>query len=322
VAEAVAVLVSVLVGVLVAVLITFVVAVGVKDGRGVAVLDAWGVEVGWRVLVLVAQGIPASQVGVTEAHWPFEPTQIVAVAEAVEVGCGVLVLVGQGMPASHVGVGEAHWPLEHAVAVGVTVMQWPGSQVGVAVSLSQPVPASQVGVGDSLSQAVPGSQVGVAVAWSHTWPGSQVAVALGEAQSPCPVVSTQTVAVAEGHPTAGFGQSVAVAVAVRAQGSCEHAVSVGEAHTTPAGHVGVGLKLPFGPTPFAGSADTRLPWVDMPAATATVLSNAMSITLPSTKAGKNRLLLLWTRLLLFIFRPSFALPANEDTRGSKITATN
>ncbi|HEX8600688.1 MAG TPA: hypothetical protein VF952_19500 [Chloroflexia bacterium] len=148
----------------------------------------------------------------------------------------------------------------------------------------------------------PGSQVTVAVAVSQMAPGWQVAV--GEGQRPCPVVSTHIVAVAEGHPTAGFAHSVAVAVA-GSQGSTGQRVSVG-----------VAVKLPPGMmAPFAGSPATLLPWAVMPAATATVLSRAINITPASRRNWKYRLLYSGVRSLLFMSRPSFALPANEDLPG-------
>ncbi|HEX8228968.1 MAG TPA: hypothetical protein VF826_06605 [Chloroflexia bacterium] len=161
----------------------------------------------------------------------------------VAVASGVLVLVAHGIPASQVGVGEAHWPLlpAHTVAVGVSVRQCPGSHVAVAVA-----------------QMAPGAQV-----------------AVGEGQRPCPVVSTHTVAVAEGQPTAGFGHAVAVAP-LGSQGTTGHRVSVGVAVCWPFG----------GRIPFAGSAATLFPMAVMPAATATVLSRAISITPVSTRNWK------------------------------------
>ncbi len=196
-------------------------------------------------MVAVAQGMLEHTVAVEVAVSLSQ-----SAVSQVAVTSGVLVLVAHGIPASHVGVGEAHWPLlpTHTVAVGVSVRQCPGSHVAVAVA-----------------QMAPGAQV-----------------AVGEGQRPCPVVSTHTVAVAEGQPTAGFGHWVAVAVAgAGSQGTVGQRVSVGVAVCWPFG----------GRMPFAGSASTRFPWAVMPAATATVLSRANSITPVSRSNWKYRLLL-------------------------------
>ncbi|MDQ5825266.1 MAG: hypothetical protein M3441_13820 [Chloroflexota bacterium] len=274
----VAVPVDVLVAVEVLMTLVVAVPVGVELGLGVAVSVGFGVALAvaqwpWpvgssHVGVAVAQGMPASQVGVAVASGAFvlvavtqgmlEHTVAVEVevslsqsaVSQVDVASGVLVLVAHGIPASHVGVGEAHWPLvpTHTVAVGVSVKQCPGSHVAVAVG-----------------QMAPGAQV-----------------AVGEGQRPCPLVSTHTVAVAEGQPTAGFGHTVAVAVGpLGSQGTTGHRVSVGVAVCWPFG----------GRMPFAGSAPTRFVWVVIPAATATLLSKAISITTVSIRNWKYRLLL-------------------------------
>ncbi|MDQ5866119.1 MAG: hypothetical protein M3390_10360 [Chloroflexota bacterium] len=50
--------------------------------------------------------------------------------------------MAQGIPASQVGVAEAHCPSAPAqtVAVGVVVAQCPGSHVGVEVAVAQMAP--------------------------------------------------------------------------------------------------------------------------------------------------------------------------------------
>ena len=93
----------------------------------------------------------------------------VAVSVALNVEVGEAHLPVPSISTHIVGVGEAHWPVPvvstQGVEVGVAVSQWPGSQVGVEVAVSQPTPVAglQMGVGVGVLHTTPGWQVGVAV---------------------------------------------------------------------------------------------------------------------------------------------------------------